>query len=650
MILIPMTVLAVNSTIKSVDLMQQILKDSGDNVVSQAKDSIDMYMAGLEQGLNILSSNQDVELSLTDSKRYDSMINDFKTFIKNYPDVSYVYFGTTDTKFHAYPDLALPEGYNPTERGWYKEAVSKNTLIWTDPYIDAFTGKLCITAAIPVYSSDGSHQLLGVAGFDILLDSLSGFMGKVKVGNMGYATLIDNVGNVMTHKDKELIGKPVAVKELADAISQNKNGSVTYLVNENGKIEGNVSVFTTLDRIGWRIVANIYLNEVQGELFTLIRYNVIIGLITLVLAIIVSIWLANSVAKPISILSKNMESVKNGDFTVRSNIKTKDEVGVLANSFNIMSEGLKGLVVQVGQVSKDVSIASEALASTTEENAASVAEVARTVDEIAKGASEQASEAEKAAVLVGSMSDKFIKLGESSNEMLELSKEVSVVNNNGIKVVELLKERTRTNNTATERIVSSVEELANESRNIDGILDTISSIADQTNLLALNAAIEAARAGEAGRGFAVVADEIRKLAEQSGRSANEIKDIVMRIQNQSDSTVSVVGEVKERNKEQVQAVDDVNKAFDEISKSIDAIGIKIKDISNSVFEVSKDSKNTVAAIENISAVSEETAAASQQVSASMQQQTDSIEEVSRSADKLYELSTKLSSELDRFKV
>jgi len=234
--------------------------------------------------------------------------------------------------------------------------------------------------------------------------------------------------------------------------------------------------------------------------------------------------------------------------------------------------------------------------------------------------------------------------------MIESTREAIEANKIGSEKIELLSKSAEASGEASVRIGKSIMELNNQTKDIDSILVSITGIAEQTNLLALNASIEAARAGEHGRGFAVVADEIRKLAEESNQSAEQIRVIINNIQRDSEKTVKEMSEVEEITKEQTVAVSDMNQSFVTISSSIEAIASKIDMISQSVSLLTEDKDKLVLSIQNISAVSEQTAAGAQQVSAATDQQRVAVGEVAESAELLNEIALRLNHEMNKFKI
>lgn len=641
LITIPLLILGISSHKKAVAIMEENFRKSSLQLAGEIRRGIHSMMQDVEEDIVGLSLERSVvEL------RAEEMMEHLGNYIEGHKNSRAMYIGTEGKEFHMRSKISLnvPEGFDPTGRDWYKKAIEKKDVIWTDPYIDTGDGDLVISAAKPIYKE---NELVGVLGIDVSLKNLAEELNSIKIGENGSIVILNRELKIMTSRDERRIGTTLENEKLKEAINKNEK-YVRYEGNEKG--EEKIATIIKSERLGWTIVSEMNANEMEASTKSLLKNTVIIGGMALVIAISISHIISGKIIKNIKCLLEDMEKVKEGDFTVACHIQCKDEIGELGEHFNDMIRDIGDLVRNTREVSRKVIESAGNLAAVSEETSASSEEVGKTVEEIAKGATDQAYDAEKGVEIALRLSDKFDHLTNYTKEMLSSANGVKDANLEGVKAVEDLREKTEQNGEATESIEAAIMELDNKTKNIGSILDTIASISEQTNLLALNASIEAARAGDAGRGFAVVAEEIRKLAEGSRQATEEIKDIVINIQTDSSNTVESMKEVKIRSKEQSDAVSKVDGSFDKIYKSIDHITERIEVIGSYVKDLDQDKDEIVGGIQNISAVSEETAAAAEEVSATMQQQSMAVEEVAVASQHLNDLAFKLNEEIGKFRV
>ena len=648
MISIPIAVIGFTSYLKSASIMQDNLQDSAESVLVQTEKTIGNFFKGAEQSVIQMSIHRNAKEMLSGQPESHLLLENFKYFIESNDSATSMYMVTRDKKTFFYPNVEIPDDYDPTGSNWYKSAAESGNTSYTEPYKDTVSGKTVITISHPVY--DSSNDLVGVVGMDISIQSVIDEVNSIKLGEKGFVSLSDKSGNVIATMDENLIGKKIPVPALSEALKTQSVGTVEYSSTENGKQIHKFLSFKKMDNLGWTLSGTMYVDEVKKSTSILLKNTLVIGLISLLAALSISFVFSKKMTDSIGLILLDMKRIGQGDFTVRCAVNSSDEIGQLSEHFNTTIDSIGSLISNIKRAIINVSSASENLTSNAEETNATSLEVLKTVDEISRGASEQAYDAEQGASLIGGLSQKLNVLLENTDEMERFADSANSSNLNGLEMVSLLKEKTRLNEISTGNIESAILNLDKNAINIGNIVSTIGAISEQTNLLALNASIEAARAGEAGKGFSVVAEEIRKLAEESKIAANEIGEIIVSIQNDSKDTVSLMGEMKSITREQTDSVFKVNESFNLISESIKNISQKIKTLSSFVNEINAEKNGIVSAIENISSVSEETAAATEEVNASVQEQTRAVEEVSLLADSLNTLSSELKNEIGKFTV
>jgi methyl-accepting chemotaxis protein len=645
LIIIPIITLGLISHTSAKNALSERLKVTSMQVAESVNTSIDTFLINKEQTFEILANNSNMtDVLYMKEDQIPYVYNSLQTFKDAQPDVLNAYVATHNKKLYIYPNADLPADFDPTTRQWYQDAVKAGKMILTEPYIDTATGKITITIAKPINSSKG--EFTGVVGVDISLDALSDFVSRSKLGTSGYFTLTNMEGLVYTHPDKSLIGKPLPVKEIVDEAKKNESGSLDYTYNGDSKM----GVYIRNEKSGWNVIGAVGYSEIESNLASIAEGILIAGLIIAILAVVIGIFASRPITTALSRIVEDMKSIGNGDLTVRSSIKSNDEIGILASTLNLMAEELGSLMKSAKNISAEVTSASDTLAATSEETNAATEEVAKTIGEVASATNEQARGTEEGLNRTTELSNSIQLVADAVYQVQEIFSEANRLNEKGIHTVKVLIENTKENNEATEKVGQVVNEVDSKSNEIGTIIDTISQIAQQTNLLALNASIEAARAGEAGRGFAVVAEEVRKLAEQSAGATSKIRDLIVGIQTQSKHAVDTTIIAKGIIGKQSNAVEDTESIFRQITNKIKELNGQVKNIVelNSGMVSKKD--EIVGVMESISASAQQTSASTQEISASTEEQLATIEEVSRTAEELNQLAQKLNVEIEKFKV
>lgn len=357
------------------------------------------------------------------------------------------------------------------------------------------------------------------------------------------------------------------------------------------------------------------------------------------------------IVKPLRKVVEGAEQIASGNLTHDDIIvKSKSEIGELASSFNEMKKSLQTIVQHIGDGSRQLSASIEELAASTEEISNAADEVSSNVEETSQGSVESAAIAKDAVVAMQETAIGVQRIAEATQTLFDQAKQATELADNGGKILEVAKGQVQLISESTNQTNDLITRLQQQATEIQNMTNVITDISEQTNLLALNAAIEAARAGEHGKGFAVVADEVKKLAEESKQSAEQIVKLTHTIQTDTEVVAKSVTNSLKNVEEGVYVITNASEAFGHIVNSVEAMTSRLEDVTATSEELSAATEEVTSSVEEISNHSHLAAQATSNISGSVEEQNATLQEINGVVQELSKEAVELQDLTHHFKV
>lgn len=554
-------------------------------------------------------------------------------------------------------------GKNIINKEYFSYPWNNQKTIVAEPTFSTSTGRKIMGIGVPIIVNG---QNLGVLDGFIKIDYISEILNKYNLTKNSYVFMLNSDGRVSAHPDSELVLKrnwvnpsdeesktdsskmSAEFKNILNEMTELKSGE--KIVNING--EKALVVYRPLELNGMSLAMIIPNKEAFASTYQTRNFLGVYIIILSLIIIIASYFIAKQIVNPINHTNNMLKDIAEGegDLTRKLKIAGNDELGDLTKYFNLFVTKIHDLIFKVKENTDSITTASNNLASVVEEMSSASQGVTTTIQDIAEGTGNQSSNLNHIKGILDNFSHQLDNMVLRIDEVNKNSEASRGMVDQGRQKMDVLTDSVNSMNSTFGVYATKISNLGNNLKQINEITDVMNGIADQTNLLALNASIEAARAGEAGKGFAVVAEEIRKLAEESKKSAENINSIITTVSDETKEIVSTTSSMDEKLTDQVAVIENAIDSFQKIDESIDMALPKIKEINIIAINIDKEKNEILEKIIDVSDSAEKSSASSEEIAASSEEMNASAEEVDATAQVLKKMTDDLTEQVNMFKL
>ncbi|TSI05956.1 methyl-accepting chemotaxis protein [Lysinibacillus sp. BW-2-10] len=639
-LLIPTLVIATTSFLASKKEIEKQIHIGANQSVLTVDKFIDKYVGPIVNDVKYVA--KDFTNAELEEENWTTILITLEHYFNTSEGLISTFIGTEKGDMIQYPDLGLMNNkdFDPRTRDWYIQANNNaGQVIISEPHQSASTGEWVVTISKKLDKGDG------VFAINLGMDQLYDIIQTSKVGQSGYPFLMSENQTIIAHPTLEP-GTDVSAEDWSNKMLQSDNTIFEYMFEGNSK-----QMFVhTNELTGWKIGGTLFTSEVMNATKPILNSTIFVVILALALLGIYLVAIIRSITKPLGIMTNAAVQMSEGDLRTKIGIDKKDEIGLLGKSFDKMGEMLSTIISKLHDKSEVILSSSEELSATIDETSSAAEKITVSMNTIHEGLENQSQKLKTSFNSLKVVSDDIQKIYENTNQVTQNAEEaeskVEVGHDIVISTQQQMKKIEGTFNTLSHNI-GTVNNYANE---INEIVNVITDISAQTNLLALNAAIEAARAGEHGKGFAVVAEEVRKLAEQTNNSSNQVQEIISAIQNESSKSVESMNSSRIEVSKGLDMFTQTETNFIEIKMFIEQITDQLQSVLESAHQIAQNSEQVVSDMTIVEKISDASKEELQNVATATEEQLSSMEEISATAEALESIVEDLLKEVEIFKL